>query len=95
MIRLALIYMLANDFANAQEYYHKALLLNKDIRNFRADRREIICTWVRTMCRTDSVEKGLSYFTVSLLLADSLNMQKEKVDLLELYWLWLRTPGQA
>jgi signal transduction histidine kinase len=32
--------------------------------------------------QADSVEKGLSYYTVSLLLADSLNMQKEKVDLL-------------
>ncbi len=31
---IGLIYMLANDFSNAHDYYRKALVLNKDIRNF-------------------------------------------------------------
>ena len=79
--QIGLIYMLANDFANAQAYYHKALLLNKDIRSFREISRNYMHMG-QNYVQNDSVEKGLSYFTVSLLLADSLNMQKEKVDLL-------------
>jgi signal transduction histidine kinase len=79
--QIGLIYMLANDFSNAQAYYQKALALNKDIRNFHQI-AENYMHMGRNYVQNDSVEKGLSYYTASLLLADSLNMQKEKVDLL-------------
>ncbi len=79
--QIGLIYMLANDFSNAQAYYRKALELNKDIRNFHQI-AENYMHMGQNYVQNDSVEKGLSYYTASLLLADSLNMQKEKVDLL-------------
>jgi signal transduction histidine kinase len=78
---IGFVYMSANDFANARTYYLKALHLNKAIRNY----PQIAETYLHmgsNYVLHDSVEKGLSYYTVSLLIADSLGMQKEKLDLL-------------
>jgi len=79
--RIGYVYMSANDFANAHTYYHKALELNKNIRNYHQIAENYMHMGLNYV-QNDSVEKGLSYYTVALLITDSLDMQKEKVDLL-------------
>jgi len=78
---IGFVYLSANDFANARNYFLKAVDLNKKIRNFPQIAENYMHMGMNYV-QHDSVEKGLSYYTVSLLIADSLNMQKEKLDLL-------------
>jgi signal transduction histidine kinase len=75
------VYLSSRDFSNAHAYFSKALRLNKKIRNFPRIAENYMHMGSNYILH-DSLEKGLSYYTVSLLIADSLNMQKEKVDLL-------------
>jgi signal transduction histidine kinase len=75
------VYMSSQDFANARDYFQRSLKLNKKIRNFPRIAENYMHMGSNYIMH-DSLEKGLSYYTVSLLIADSLNMQAEKVDLL-------------
>jgi signal transduction histidine kinase len=75
------VYMSAHDFVNAHLYYEKSLNLNKKIRNY----VQIADNYMHmgsNYVMHDSVEKGLSFYTVSLLICDSLNLEKQKLDLL-------------
>lgn len=78
---IGVVYRLSGDFTNARNNLQEAIRLNKVLRNY----PDIAITYMNmglTYLSADSVEKGLSYFTVSLLIADSLNMEKEKIQLL-------------
>jgi len=78
---IGVVYMSSNDFPNASTFFAKSLRLNSKIRNFRSIAENYMHMGSNYILH-DSVEKGLSYYTVSLIIADSLNMQEEKVDLL-------------
>jgi signal transduction histidine kinase len=78
---IGVVYRLSGDFINARNNLQQAIQINKELRNY----PQIAITYMNmglAYLSADSVEKGLSYFTVSLLIADSLNMEKEKIQLL-------------
>lgn len=75
------VYTLSDDFTSAREAFQQAITLNKRIRNY----PQITWNYLHTgmnYVQHDSVEKGLSYFTVALLLSDSLGLKDQQVDLL-------------
>jgi len=78
---IGVVYMMSNDFANADNYFQKAFNLNKKIRNF----HQIALNYMNmgsNYLMIDSIEKGLSYYLVSLMIADSLQMEEEKITLM-------------
>jgi signal transduction histidine kinase len=78
---IGVVYMMSNDFTNANNYFQKAFNLNKKMRNF----RQIALNYMNmgsNYLMIDSVEKGLSYYLVSLMIADSLQMEEEKITLM-------------
>jgi signal transduction histidine kinase len=79
---LGVVNMSAGNYANAQTNYLRALNLNKKIRNPSLIARNYMNIGSNYL-KTDSVDKGLSYFLVSLVIADSLKMDKEKITLMK------------
>ncbi len=78
---IGLVYRLTGDFVNARINLQQAIDMNKKLRSH--DRTAVnYMNMGLTYLGMDSVDKGLSYFTVSYMIADSLNMEKEKVILL-------------
>jgi signal transduction histidine kinase len=78
---LGVVHMSSGDFTNAQINLHRALNLNKKIGNPAQIARNYM-NMGSNYLKADSVDKGLSYFMVSLMIADSLNMEQDKVTLL-------------
>lgn len=74
------VYRLSGDFGNARVNLQQALNLNKKLRNYQGIALNHMNLGLAYL-DTDSVEKGLSYFTVAYLIADSLHMDKEKIML--------------
>jgi len=77
---MGLVYMSAGDYQNAYQYYKRAWDLNQELRNH----SQIVTNLLNlgsNYIHQDSIEKGLSYFAVSLMIADSLNMEDEKITL--------------
>ncbi len=80
--QIGLIHMLSGDFTQAGENYGKALEINKKTLNYRFISSNYMNMGLNYV-QADSVDKGLSYFLVSLMIADSLNLQNEKVPLMK------------
>ena len=78
---LGVVHLSSGDFTNAQINLHRALNLNKKIGNPAQIARNYM-NMGSSYLKTDSVDKGLSYFMVSLMIADSLKMEQDKVTLL-------------
>lgn len=79
---IGVIHMSSGDFDEAQRHYRKALELNRRTKN----PAQVVHNYMNmgvNYLETDSVDKGLSYFLVSLMIADSLNLEAEKVALLK------------
>jgi signal transduction histidine kinase len=73
--------MLSGDFQNARLNFNRALNLNKAIASY----PQITGNYMNlgsNYLKMDSIDKGLSYFLVSLMIADSLKMEEEKVTLM-------------
>ena len=79
---IGIVHMSSGDFAEAQGSYYKALRLNKAIANPAQISHNYMNMGLNYL-KNDSVDKGLSYFLVSLMIADSLKMEPEKVALLK------------
>ncbi len=79
---IGVIYMLSGNFVQARDNFKQALLLNKNTANFPFISSNYMNMGLNYL-RTDSVDKGLSYFLVSLMIADSLNLENEKVTLMK------------
>jgi signal transduction histidine kinase len=75
------VYLLSGDFTNARDHFNDAVKLNKRVRNYRQIAYNYLHAGMNYV-QHDSVEKGLSYFTVALLLADSLGLETDQVELL-------------
>jgi signal transduction histidine kinase len=78
---IGVVYRLSGDFPNSFANLSKAIELNKKLRNH----TQIAINYMNmglSYLLVDSIDKGLSYFTVSYMIADSLKMVKEKVALL-------------
>lgn len=80
--QIGMIYMLSDDFAQARENYGKALEINKSLRDYRFISSNYMNMGLNYV-QADSVDKGLSYFLVSLMIADSLDLQNEKMALMK------------
>jgi signal transduction histidine kinase len=78
---LGVVHSNAGDFTNANMNLQRALDLNIKIRNYPDIARNHMNMGTNYVL-FDSVEKGLSYYLVSLLIADSLGMETEKVELM-------------
>lgn len=80
--KAGVVYMASGDFHQADFHYRKSLAMNKASKGH----VQIAGNYMNmglNMLQSDSVDKGLSYFLVSLLIADSLNMESEKVILMK------------
>jgi signal transduction histidine kinase len=78
---IGVVYRLSGDFAKAHTNLQKAIDVNKKLRNHSG----IAVNYMNmglAFLDIDSIDKGLSYFTVSYMIADSLKMEKEKITLL-------------
>lgn len=78
---LGVIYMSLGDYSKAHSSLSHALELNKKTLNT----RQIAHNYMNlgsNYLNADTIDKGLSYLMVSLMIADSLGMEKEKVSLL-------------
>ena len=78
---LGVVHRDAGDFTSANRNLQQALDLNIKIRNYPDIARNHMNMGTNFVL-SDSVEKGLSYYLVSLLVADSLGMENEKVELM-------------
>ena len=78
---LGVIYMSLGDYAKAHSSLSLALELNRKTRNHKQIARNYM-NMGSNYLDVDSIDKGLSYLMVSLMIADSLGMEKEKVSLL-------------
>ncbi|MBN2480862.1 MAG: tetratricopeptide repeat protein [Bacteroidales bacterium] len=78
---IGIVYMSAGEYQNAANYFNKARELNRELGNY----SQIVNNLVNmgsNYIKQDSTEKGLSYYLVSLMIADSLNMEEAKINLL-------------
>ncbi|MFO7370366.1 MAG: tetratricopeptide repeat-containing sensor histidine kinase [Bacteroidales bacterium] len=78
---LGVIYMSLGDYAKAHSSLSLALELNRKTRNHQQIARNYM-NMGSNYLDADTIDKGLSYLMVSLMIADSLDMEKEKVTLL-------------
>lgn len=77
---IGIAYMSAGEYQNAAAYYERARDLNQELRNY----SQIVSNMMNmgaNYVHQDSIEKGLSYYLVSLMIADSLNMEEEEIEL--------------
>ena len=73
---IGVVYMSAGKYQNASTYYRRAWDLNREIINHSQMVRNLVNTGTNFV-KQDSVEKGLNYYTVAYIIADSLNMTEE------------------
>ncbi len=78
---IGIAYMSAGDHQKAAVYYKKARDLNQELRNFNQIANNMMNMGANYI-HQDSIEKGLSYYLVSLMITDSLKMEKEEIELL-------------
>lgn len=78
---IGIAYMLAGEYQKAAVYYEKAHNINQELRNFNQISNNMMNMGANYI-HQDSIEKGLTYYAVSLMIADSLNMEKEEIELL-------------
>jgi signal transduction histidine kinase len=79
---IGIVHMLSGNFEEARISYQKAFKLNRAIHSH----KQITSNYMNmglNYLKVDSVDKGLSYFLVSLMIADSLNMEPEKIMLMK------------
>jgi len=79
--QLGQVHRMAEDFSTANGYFTKALDFNRKKREFRGIAANYLHMGT-SYIEADSLDKGLSYYLVALLIADSLNLAGEKVELL-------------
>lgn len=75
------VYMAAGDYRNADSYFQRAVDINRNLRDY----GQIVVSFMKlgtSLTRQDSVEKGLSYFLVSKMIADSLNIEGVQIELM-------------
>ncbi|HLO57335.1 MAG TPA: ATP-binding protein [Bacteroidales bacterium] len=80
--QIGMVHMLTNNFREAYSCYHRAVNLNKEVGGY----RQVAVNYMNmglNCLKVDSVDKGLSYFLVSMVLADSLDMKPEKIILMK------------
>lgn len=78
---LGVIYMSLGDYSKA----HSSLLLALELNKKTLNRKQIARNYMNigsNYLDADTIDKGLSYLMVSLMIADSLGMEKEKLTLL-------------
>ncbi len=78
---IGVVYRLSGDFTNARSNLQQSIDVNKKLR----DNAQVAINYMNmgmAYLNVDSIDKGLSYFTVSYMIADSLGMEEEKVILL-------------
>ncbi|MBN1158298.1 MAG: tetratricopeptide repeat-containing sensor histidine kinase [Bacteroidales bacterium] len=77
---IGIAYMATGAYRNAHLHFERARDLNRELRNF----SQIVSNLMNmgtNYINQDSIEKGLSYYVVSSLIADSLNMEEEEINL--------------
>jgi signal transduction histidine kinase len=80
--QLGVVHLSSGDFLNAKLNFKRSLDLNKKTGNHEQIARNYMNMGFNYL-KADSVDKGLSYFMVSLMIADSLKMEPEKLLLLK------------